>query len=121
MSSTTLVKLAAHIDEHELPWARITDARYNLRVQLGSDPDALIRWVATLGAVVWSAQDLRQLSGDSEGFWAVEITADLDGDVKVWCDVPADFADTSEAVVARMTELADAHRESVDTDLHNER
>jgi hypothetical protein len=111
MSSTTLTALAAHIDEHDLPLHGIRV--HDMSVQLtGDSQEDLARWASTLDGVVWRVQDCRQRTDGGEGFWAVYAAGDLDGDVTVWCGMPADLGDTSEAVVAHMIALAAKHADT---------
>lgn len=104
MSATTLPALAEHIAENELPWRGIVDCGSNLSVQLtGGSWHDLARWAASLDGVVWRVGDFREC-GSAGPVWHVAATGDLDGDVEVWCSVPADFADTELAVIDRMRE-----------------
>lgn len=106
MSSATLARLAEHINEHHLVWACLWRREYYLDVQLhnGSTTE-LARWASTLDGVVWKAGDFRETAGPGQSAWHVHAAGELDGDVKVWCGLPAEFADTADEVCRRMATL----------------
>jgi hypothetical protein len=107
MSAATLPTLAEHIDEHDLSWAHIHDHHSKLAVQLSDGAfEDLARWAVTFEAdAMWRVGDFR---GEADGCWHVHAIGSVDGDLEVWCAVPADFAPNAEALEQRLRMAATA-------------
>lgn len=110
MSPTTLATLAAHVDEHGLPWTIVSEPDYQgrLRVQVGSESGAveLARWAATLDHLDWTMHYVAGDDTNTSAAWYVHAIGELDGLVDVWCALPAaDLGGTPDVVVEHMRRL----------------
>lgn len=103
-----LLILGAHYNTHpELPESVNIKQGLDgqLDVQLDNDAIAgLHAWVSTLTAVTWVAKDFRDPKW-SRVSWHVHASGHAGVlPVAVWCSIPGDYADTSDAVIAKLTE-----------------
>lgn len=105
-----LLILGAHYNAHpELPESINidSDSDGNLSVQLDNGAiTGVLAWTATMADVTWRADDFRDTKW-SRPLWhvfALGIIASMP--VVVWLGIPGDYADTAEAVIAKLTESA---------------
>lgn len=108
-----LLILGAHLNAHpELRVANVDFARV-LTVQLSNGETAALQaWAATLTDVTWEAADFRtDAKGEpqSNPTWHAYLYGDLAQlRMHVWCGIPAAFADSTDGVIAKLSESTTA-------------
>jgi hypothetical protein len=108
-----LLILGAHLNANpELPESINISQGFDGELVVHLDNDAisgLRAWVSTLIEVTWKAQDFRDPKWSSAS-WHVFASGTIAVlpvsvlPVSVWSGIPGDYADTADAVIAKLTE-----------------
>lgn len=104
-----LLILGAHYNAHpELAQSslHLTESIHGELVVQVDNVAELHAWVSTLTDVTWAARDFRDPKWGSPS-WHVHASGQIGVmPVDVWCAAPGDYADTADAVIAKLTESA---------------
>lgn len=101
-----LLILGAHCNAHpELPEPAYLRPDYEdeLSVQLSDGSSALLAWASTLTGVTWKAGDFRDPKWQQKSWHVYASGAIATMPVTAWGAIPGDYADTAEAVIAKLT------------------